>query len=85
MPTYLQTQQGQHHVPYEKLIYNIDELPEGMFTIPIKLIERYQWEYPFLSEELKCEKYYKAFFSRRPEYYKLVTYKDKIVIPQKFQ
>ena len=34
-------------------LYNIDEITDGKFILPLKLIDRYQKEDPFLSEKLK--------------------------------
>ena len=33
-------------------LYDIEELPEGTFTISFKLKDRYQREYPILTEKL---------------------------------
>ena len=33
-------------------IFNIEDIPEGKFSLYLKLIERYQQEYPILTEKL---------------------------------
>ena len=38
-------------------LYDIEKLPEGMFPLSFKDIDRYQREDPFLTEELKCAEF----------------------------
>ena len=66
-------------------IYKIDKLPEGKFSLYFKLIENYHQEQPFLLGRLKCAKYEKGYFHGGWNNIELVTYKDKIVIPQKIK
>ena len=66
-------------------IYDIYELPDDTFLLYFKLIYLYQQEYPFLLEKLKCEIYIKGSFCGVRNTIKLVTYKDRIVVPHKFQ
>ena len=33
-------------------LYDIDELPDGTFSLSFNIIDRYQREYPFLTEKL---------------------------------
>ena len=66
-------------------IYDIEELPDGTFTLSFNLIDRNQREEPFLTEKLNCEKYEKCYFRGGLNTIELVTYEDKIVIPQKLQ
>ena len=66
-------------------IYNINELPEGKFQISFNIIDRYQREDPILSEELNSAEYQKGSFRGGRNNIELVTYQDKIAIPQKLQ
>ena len=66
-------------------LYNIDELPDGMFPLSFKIIDRYQREDPFLLEKLNSVEYLKSYFSGGWNNIKLVTHKNKIFIPQKLQ
>ena len=66
-------------------LYDIDELPEGMFPISSNIIDRYQREDPVLSEKLNSVEYQKGYFCGGRNTIKLVTCKNKIVIPQKLQ
>ena len=66
-------------------LYDIKELHEGMFPLYFNLIDRYHREYPFLTEELKCSEFTKGFFCGGRNTIYIITYKDKIVIPQKLQ
>ena len=43
-------------------IYNIEELPEGTFNLSFKFIDVYRWEYPILTEKLKCAEYIEGSF-----------------------
>ena len=58
-------------------LYDIDELLDGTFNLSLKLIDRYQREYPFLSETLKCTEYQKGYFRGGRNTIEVVTYKDK--------
>ena len=64
---------------------DINELPCGTFPLSFKLIHRYQWEDPFLSEKLNSAEYQKCYFCGVRHTIKIVTCKNKIVIPQKLQ
>ena len=66
-------------------LYNIDELSDFTFTLSFNIIYRYKWEDPVLSEKLNSAEYQKGSFRGGRNIIKLVTYKDKIVIPQKLQ
>ena len=43
-------------------LYNIDELLEGTLPIPFNLINRYQQEDPFPTENIKFTNYQKGYF-----------------------
>ena len=64
---------------------DIEELPEGTFPIYFNLIDRYKREYPFLTKILKCAEFTKSSFRGVRNTIDILTYKDKIVIPQKLQ
>ena len=65
--------------------YDIEELPEGKFPIYFILIYYYQREDPFLTEKPKCAEFTKGSYCRGRNTIGRITYKDKIVIPQKLQ
>ena len=60
-------------------------MPEVWFHLSLKLIDHYQHEDPFLTEELTCAEYKKGYFRGGRNTVKLITYKNKIVIPQQLQ
>ena len=66
-------------------LYDIDELPEGTFTLSFNTIDQYQREEPVLLEKLNSAEYQKGSFRGGRNTIKLVTYKNKILIPQKLQ
>ena len=66
-------------------LYYIVELPEGTFPLSFNLIDRYQQEDPFLTEKLKSVEYKKRYFCGGRSTIDIITYKDKIVTPQKLQ
>ena len=66
-------------------LYDIDELPEGTFPLSFNIIDRYHWEDPPILEKLNSAEYQKGYFRGGRNTIKLVTYKNKIVIPQKLQ
>ena len=66
-------------------LFNIDELPEGTFLISFNIIDRYQREDSFILEKPNYEEYQKDSFCGGQNTIKLVTYKYKIVLPQKVQ
>ena len=66
-------------------LYDIDELLESMFSLSFNIIDGYQREDPFLSEKLNSAEYQKGYFRGDRNTIRLVTYKNKIVIPQKLQ
>ena len=43
-------------------LYDIEELPEGKFTLSFKIIDRYQREELMLTEKLTCAEYKKGSF-----------------------
>ena len=56
-----------------------------MFPLSFNIIDCYQQYHPSLTEKLNCAKYKKGSFHGSRNTIKLVTYKDKIIIPQNFQ
>ena len=58
---------------------------EGMFPLYLKLIDRYQQEDSILTEKLTCAEYKKGYFCGGRNTIKLITYKNKVVIPQQLQ
>ena len=66
-------------------LYDIYEVPEGMFLLSFNIIDLYQREYPFLSEKLNSAEYQEGYFRGGRNTVKNVTYKNKIFIPQKLQ
>ena len=60
-------------------------MPEGTLPLSFNLIHRYQREEPFLTEKLKCAEYSKGSFRGGRSNIYIISYKDKIVIPQKLQ
>ena len=58
-------------------------MPEFTFPLYFKLIDHYQREDPILTEKLTYAEYKKGSFCGVWITIKLITYKDKIVIPQK--
>ena len=62
-------------------LYDIDELPYGMFPLSFNIIDSYQREDPFLTKTLNSTEYQKGSFRGGRNTIKLVTYKNKIVIP----
>ena len=64
-------------------LYNIEELPEGTFPLYFNLINSYQQEDPFLTEKIKCIEFTKDYFYGVRNTINLITYKYKILIPQK--
>ena len=66
-------------------LYDIEELPDGTVPLSFNIIDRYQWEDPFLTEKLNWAKYKKGYFRRDRNTIELVAYKNKITISQKLQ
>ena len=64
---------------------DIEVLPEGTFPISFNFVYRYHREELFLSEKRKYAEYSKGYFCRVQSTINLITYKYKIVIPQKLQ
>ena len=62
--------------------YDIKELSEGTFPLSFKILDRYQQEEPILTGKLKCAGYKKGSSCRGQNTIKLVTFNNKIVIPQ---
>ena len=60
-------------------------MPEGAFPLSFKLVDRYQREHPTLTGKLTRPEYKKGSFCGGWNTIKLITYKNKIVIPQKIQ
>ena len=67
-------------------IIDIEELPEGTFTINLKLIQKYKRQEPSIIAKYKYSKYHKGYFHGNSNTdIKLIMFKDKIVIPSKLQ
>ena len=67
-------------------INDIEEIPEGAFTIHLKLIQKYQRTEPSLMDKYKDGAYHKcSFFGVSIANFILITCKDKIVIPSILQ
>ena len=64
-------------------IYDIKEVPGGTFSLSFNFIDWYQREDPFRTEKVNCTKYQKGTFCEGRNTIEIVTYKDKILIPQK--
>ena len=63
-------------------LFNIEETPEGKLTLYFKLIDCYKREDPILTEKLTCIEYKEGSFCGGRNTIKLLTYKNKIIIPQ---
>ena len=62
----------------------IEELPEGTFTINLKLMQKYQRLEPSIRDKYKDVKYHKGYFRGVSNIdLRLITCRDKIVIPSK--
>ena len=66
-------------------LYDIYELPERNFPLSFKLIDFCQREDPFLQAKLICVNYQNGYFRGGRNTIEVVTYRDKIVIPQQLQ
>ena len=44
-------------------LYDIKELPDGMFPLSLNLIDHYKQEYPLLTEKIKCATYKRVIFA----------------------
>ena len=67
-------------------INDIKELPEGMFPINFKWIQKYQHLEPCLMAKYKYGTYHKGSFRGSNTIdLKLIRWKDKVVIPSKIQ
>ena len=67
-------------------INDIKEIPEGTFSINLKLIQKYQRSEPSLMDKYKNGAYYKGYFGGVSNSdIKFITCKDNIVIPSKLQ
>ena len=67
-------------------INDIEELPEGIFLINLNLIKKYQRTEPIIKDKFKNGNYHKVLFCGSSNIYvKIITCKDKIVIPSKIQ
>ena len=67
-------------------IDNIEELPEGVFSINLKIIDQYQFKYLSIMAKYNTSKYKTGYF--RGEmiiYFNLITYEYNTVIPLKLQ
>ena len=63
-------------------ICDIDKLPESIFPINFKIIDRYQWKDPSLMAQLKTGKYKRSYFcAESNNNFNLITCEDKIDIP----
>ena len=67
------------------VLYSINELPEGTIPLSLDLINRYHQEDPLPTENIKFTNYQTGYFCGCRSTIEFVTYKDKIVIPQKLQ
>ena len=65
-------------------LYDINELNKGTFPLSFQLIDCYQQEDPRLQENT-CATYQKGYFCGNCNTIELVTYKDRVVMPQQFQ
>ena len=62
------------------------KLPEGTLPINLNLIQKYQREEPIITAKYKYGMYHKGYFRGGSNIdLKLITCKDKIVIPSKLQ
>ena len=66
-------------------LYDIDELPVGTFLLSFIIINCYHRDDLLILEKLNSAEYQKSFLCRDRNTIKLVTYKIKIVFPQKLQ
>ena len=67
-------------------IYDIEGLPEGSFPIKLKLIQKYQRMEPSIIAKYKTDTYQEGYYRGGSNIYlKLITCKDKILIPSKIQ
>ena len=57
----------------------------AFFPVSFNIIDRYHLEDPFLTEKINCAKYQKGSFHGGRNTIELVTYKNKVLIPQKLQ
>ena len=62
-------------------LYGIGVLPEGTFPLSFNIIDRYQSEDPVLTEKINYEEYQNGYLCGGYNTIKLVTYKNRIVIP----
>ena len=75
-----------HKSTYQKEIFSeindIKELPEGTFSINLKLIQKHQGSEPSIIAKYKYVTYHKGYFRGGSNIdIKLITCEDKIVIP----
>ena len=66
-------------------MYDTEDLPNGTTPLKFKTIDQYQQEYPGTKPKFKSAKYLKGYFRGDRNSIDMVTYQDKIVIPQKLQ
>ena len=66
-------------------IYDTKELPEVTFPLSFKIVDRYQWKDSIVTEKLNSTENKKGSFRGILDTIKLVTFKNKIVIPQLLQ
>ena len=60
----------------------IEELPEGTFSINLKVIQKYQQAEPSITAKYEYGTYHKDYFCGGSNtYLKFITWKDNIVIP----
>ena len=52
-------------------LYYMEELQEGMFLLSFNLIDRYQWEYPFLTEKIAAQNIKRVIFAEAGTLYNL--------------
>ena len=66
-------------------IYDVEEIPNGISQLKFTTLDPYQWEDPVIQAKLIRAKYKKVSFRGVRNTITLITYQDKIVIPQKIQ
>ena len=65
-------------------VFDIDEIPKGIFPIIVTIIYQYHRKYPGLMENFKCAKYKQGYFhGSGNNILNLIVCYNKIVIRQK--
>ena len=55
-------------------LYNIEELPEGMFPLSFNFVVHYKQEYHLLTKKRKCAEFTKGYFCKVRNTIDLITY-----------